>query len=110
MRGDDDEQFVVFLHAGVIAYDLVEAGNCGNRRDSAHRALIVSRDFSSHYGGLAIPQPYAALIFLVGNYRHSIGTLPSQGAHLKFEGQAHLSIAVDNRFRLEAESQVFVTD
>lgn len=110
MRCDHDEQFVVLFGDAVVDHGLIEAGDESQPRNPAHGTLIADGNVARHDSWFAIAEADAAFVFFVGNHGHTVGALPGEGAHLQFERHAHFAVAVNDRLRLQVQSQILVTD
>ena len=102
VRRDDDHQFVSLILFRVVHHGLIQERQKSQARESRHRPRIVLRDLARHNSGLAILQIDSTLVFTVRNDRDAVRGLPGERAHLQFNLQAHVAVAVNRGLGLHA--------
>src|SRR5579863_1405680 len=108
--GNDDQQFVVFHGLVVVHYRLVDQGNGAESRDSVHAHLVSVTYGSGHHGRFAVRQDDASLIFAIGDYRHSVDRLRSNGAQGQFQRKSKVGVRKNRRLCFQIKADVFVAE
>ncbi len=107
---DQDQQLVVLFLFGTLRREVAETRDSGEHRQTAQTLLIGHGNHSRHHRRFPFLEQDSPFVLTVGNDWNAIDAGGSQRAELYLQFERHVGIAVNQRLRLERESDVLIID